>query len=89
MKDSKTKVEESTRLAYTGLCEEGDDGEAARSETPSLLSYTLRYVSFVEVGIVCRFVLSKKGGDGETTSSETPSLLSYTVRYVSFATGVL
>jgi hypothetical protein len=88
MKDSKTKVEESTRLAYS-VREEGDDGEVARSETPSLLSYTLRYVSFVEVGSVCRFALSEEGGDGETTRSETPSLLSYTVRYVSFATGVL
>ena len=30
----------------TCVIEEGGDGEAARSETPSLLSYTLRYVSF-------------------------------------------
>jgi hypothetical protein len=39
---------------------EGDDGETSRSETSSLLSYTLRYVSFAEVvsfgevGSVCR-----------------------------------
>ncbi len=38
----------------TCVTEEGGDGEASRSETPSLLSYTLRYVSFEEVGRVCR-----------------------------------
>ena len=37
--------------------EEGGDGEAARSETPSLLSYTLRDVSFAEVGSICRVAL--------------------------------
>jgi hypothetical protein len=37
----------------TCVSEEGGDGEAACSETPSLLSYTLRYVSFAEVGSVC------------------------------------
>ncbi len=40
-----------------GRGEEGDDGEAVRSETSSLLSYTLRYVSFVEVDSVCRVAL--------------------------------
>ncbi len=60
-----------------------------------LLSYTLRYVSFADVGIVCRVVLrepmhlctyvSEEGDDRETVCSETPSLLSYTLRYVSFA----
>ncbi len=39
------------------MSEEGDDGEAARLETPSLLSYTLKYVSFVEVDSVCRVAL--------------------------------
>jgi hypothetical protein len=32
----------------TCVSEEGGDGEAARSETPSLLSHTLRCVSFAE-----------------------------------------
>jgi hypothetical protein len=32
----------------TCVSEEGGDGEAARSETPSLLSNTLRCVSFAE-----------------------------------------
>ena len=62
----------------TCVSEEGDDGEAARSGTSSLLSYTLRYsryVSFTEVGNVYRVVLrepihlctcvSEEGGDGE------------------------
>ena len=35
----------------TCVSEEGDDGEAPSPETPSLLSYTLRYISFAEVGI--------------------------------------
>jgi hypothetical protein len=83
----------------TCVSEEGGDGEAACSEMPFLLSYTLRYVSFVEVDIVCRVELrepmhlctcvSEEGGDGEAACSETPSLLSYTLRYVSFTTGVL
>jgi hypothetical protein len=78
----------------TCVNEEGGDGEAAHSETPSLLSYTLRYVSFTEVDSVCRVVLREsmylctcvieEGVDGETEHSETPSLLSYTLRYVSF-----
>ena len=59
----------------TCVSEEGGDGEAACSETPSLLSYTLRYVSFAEVGSVCRVALrepmylctcvSKEVGDRE------------------------
>jgi hypothetical protein len=32
------------------VSEKGGDGEAACSETPSLLSYILRFVSFAEVG---------------------------------------
>jgi hypothetical protein len=46
----------------TCVSEEGGDAEAARSETPShsetpsLLTYTLRCVSFAEVVIVCRVV---------------------------------
>ncbi len=39
------------------MSEEGSDGEDACSETPSLLSCTLRYVSFAEVGSVCRVAL--------------------------------
>jgi hypothetical protein len=83
----------------TCMSEEGGNGEAARSETPSLLSYILRYVSFAEVGSVWRVALrepmhlctcvSEEDGDGEAACSETPSLLSYTLRYVDFATGVL
>ena len=63
--------------------------------TPFLLSYIHRYVSFTEVGRICRAVLrepmhlctcvSEEGGDGEAACSETPSLLSYILRYVSFA----
>jgi hypothetical protein len=34
----------------TCVIEEGDDGEAVCSETPSLMSYTIRCVSFGEVG---------------------------------------
>jgi hypothetical protein len=70
----------------TCVSEEGGDVEAARSETPSLLLYTLRCVSFAEVGRVCRVALrepmhlctcvSEEGGDGEVAHSETPSLLS-------------
>jgi hypothetical protein len=41
----------------TSVSEEGVDGEGADSETPSLLSYTLRYVSFTEVGSICRVAL--------------------------------
>ena len=79
----------------TCVSEKGGDGEAACSETPSLLSYTLRYFSFAEVGSICRAVLrepmhlctcvSEEGGGGEAACSETPSLLSYILRYVSFA----
>jgi hypothetical protein len=36
---------------------EGGDGESAGAEVPSLLSYTLRYVSLAELGNV--FVLKK------------------------------
>jgi hypothetical protein len=70
----------------TYVSEEGGDGEAVHSETPSLLSNTLRYVSFAEVGKVCRVELrepmhlctcvSEEGGDGEAACSETSSLLS-------------
>ncbi len=79
----------------TCVREKGGDGEAACSETPSLLSYILRYVSFGEVDRICWVVLrelihlctcvSEKGGGGEDACSETPSLLSYILRYVSFA----
>ncbi len=36
------------------MSEEGGDGEDVDSETPSLLSYTLRYVSLAELGTLCR-----------------------------------
>jgi hypothetical protein len=68
---------------YTCVSEKGGGGEAAYSETPSLLSYILRYISFAEVGRICRAVLrepmhlctcvSEKGGGGEAAWSETPS----------------
>ena len=41
----------------TYVSEEGGDGEVVCSETPSLLSYILRYVSFAEVVRICRTVL--------------------------------
>jgi hypothetical protein len=37
--------------------ENGWDGEGAGSEAPSLLSYTLRYVSLAEVGTAASFNL--------------------------------
>jgi hypothetical protein len=53
--------------------EEGWDGEGVGSETPSLLSYTLWYVSLSELVTVCQFGLrepihlctyvSEEGGD--------------------------
>jgi hypothetical protein len=43
-----------TSVGLRDVSEEGGDGEAACSETPSLLVYTFRYVSFAEVGSVCR-----------------------------------
>jgi hypothetical protein len=42
---------------YTYVTEEGGDGEVPFPETPSLLSYTLRYISFAVVGSVCRVEL--------------------------------
>jgi hypothetical protein len=41
----------------TYVREEGGDGEAVRSETPSLLSNTLAGVSFGEEDRVCRVAL--------------------------------
>jgi hypothetical protein len=38
----------------TYVSEEGGDGEGVDSEAPSLLSYTLGYVSLVELVTVCR-----------------------------------
>ena len=76
----------------TCVSEVGGDGETTCSETPSLLSYTLRDVSFAEVGRVCRVAfrepmhlctcVNEEGGDGEAVCSETPSLLSYTVDFI-------
>ncbi len=70
----------------TCVSEKGGDGEVACSATPSLMSYIFRYVSFAEVGRICRVVLrepmhlctcvSEEGGDGEDACSETPSLMS-------------
>ncbi len=61
----------------TYVSEEGDDRETVRSETPTLMSYTLRYVSCTEVVSICRVVfrepmylctcVSEEGGDGEAT----------------------
>ncbi len=36
------------------VSEEGGDGEGADSETPSLMSYILRYISLAELGTLCR-----------------------------------
>ena len=75
----------------TCVREEGGDGESSWLETPSLLSYTIRNVSFTEVGSVCRVALqepmhlctcvSEEGDDGEPPYPETSSLLSYTLRF--------
>jgi len=76
-------------ILCTCVNEEGGDGEGESSEVPSLLSYTLRYVSLAELVHVCQFGLrepihlcacvSEEGGDGEGAGSEAPSLLSYTL----------
>ena len=64
------------------LCAHMDRGEDAE-EAPSLMSYTLRYVSLAELGTVCRVGLREpmhlcaymdRGEDAE----DAPSLLSYT-----------
>ena len=65
------------------VIEEGEDGEGADSETPSLLSYILRYVSLAELGTLCRVgfrnpmhlctCVSEEGGDGEGADAEAPS----------------
>jgi hypothetical protein len=59
----------------TSVNEEGGDGEGVDAEAPSLLSYTLRYVSLAELGTLCRVGLrdpmhlcacvSEEGGDGD------------------------
>ena len=76
------------------VSEEGEDGFLRSS---SLLSYTLRYVRFAELGTLCQFGLrepmhlcgcvSEEGEDGEgpASASEASSLLSYTLRYVCLA----
>ncbi len=74
---------------------EGGDGEGEDTESPSLLSYTLRYVSLADLGNVCQVGLRgpihlctyvrKEGGNGEGMDTEAPSLLSNTLRYVSLA----
>ena len=63
------------------VSEEGGDGEGAGSEAPSLLSYTLRYVSLTKLGTLCHVGLrepihlctsvSKEGGDGEGVVCQT------------------
>ena len=57
------------------VSEEGGDGEDVGSEAPSLLSYTLRYISLAELGTLCRIGLrepmhlcacvGEEGGDRE------------------------
>ena len=42
-------------MLCTCVSEEGGDGEGVGSEVPSLLSYTLRYVSLVELDTLCHF----------------------------------
>jgi hypothetical protein len=73
----------SSRHQRICVSEEGEDGEGAVSETPSLLSYTLRYVSLAELGTLSRVGLrdpmhlctcvSEEGGDGEGADAEAPS----------------
>ena len=42
----------------TRVIEEGDDGEGADdSEAPSLLAYTLGYVSLTDMGRICQWGL--------------------------------
>jgi hypothetical protein len=41
-------------MLCTCVSEEGGGGEGVGSEAPSLLSYTLRYVSLAELGNVCQ-----------------------------------
>jgi len=48
--DGKAACSETPSLC-TCVSEEGNDGKAVCSETPSLLPYTLRCVSFAEVGV--------------------------------------
>ena len=54
MKDSKTKPEESTWLLYIYMVSH------IHWVVPFLLSYILRFVSFAEVGSVCRVALRGK-----------------------------
>ncbi len=62
-------------MLCTCMSEKGGDGEGERSEVPSLLSYTLRYVSFAKLGHVyqfgfrepihlCVYVNEEGGGEG-------------------------
>ena len=70
----------------TCVIEEGDDGEAVCSETPSLMSYTLRYVSLADLDRLCQFGLrepmhlctcvSEEGGDGNCVLRNTVSVVS-------------
>ena len=79
----------------TCVSEEGVDGESTVSQSLSLLSYTLRYVSLTDLVRLCQFGLREpihlctyvreEGGYGESVDSEALSLLSYTLRYVSLA----
>ena len=72
-------------MLCTCMSEKGGDGEGESSEAPSLLSYTLRYVSFAKLGHVCQFgwrqpihlcvCVSEVGGDGEGESSDDFCLL--------------
>ena len=41
-------------LLCTSVSEEGGDGECVDSEALSLLSYTLKYISLSDVGILCQ-----------------------------------
>jgi len=76
MKDSKTKVEESTRLVYTGLRHISCHTYLEFRRGRQCLSCSVpRIDGPVYMGV-------NEGGDGEVECSETPSLLSYTLRYV-------
>ncbi len=75
------------------VSEEGEDGEGTGSETPSLLSYILRYVSLAELGTLCRVGLrdpmhlctcvSEEGEDGEgARASGCVSDLTYEIEFI-------
>jgi hypothetical protein len=78
----------------TSVSEEGGDEESVLSKTPSLLSYILRCVSFVEVDRGCQVALrepihlcicvSEEEGDGGAPCSEIKRIGVMKVYYKQF-----